>query len=94
MVLQKFKIEESDNFPKIGHYKNILISGEMIIRRGHQLYIVPVVMSFEYKNNGSYLANYKKSVEGFLSTCEKMDKNYIVNDKTKIWQTPVHNDSG
>ena len=53
--------------------KHIGIYG-LVIVRGEE---VPVTMRYEYKDNGSYLANYKSSFENFLRVAKEVSEKWI-----------------
>jgi len=84
MILKNYMLEE---FTVVGDKKpkKITIMANVILERD-KLYDIPIRMLFEYKDNGSYLANYKKSVERFMDECERTDKKWKVNPKKdKEW---------
>ena len=86
MILKNYVLEE---FTVVGDKKpkKITMMANVIIERDTEFYDIPIRMYFEYKDNGSYLANYKKSVEQFMDECERYDKKWKVNPKRdKQWR--------
>jgi hypothetical protein len=85
MILENLIIEE---FKVVGEKKpmKITIMANVKVERDMKFYDIPIRILYEYNDNGSYLANYKKSVEAFTKYCEKVDKKWTVNPKKdKQW---------
>lgn len=85
MILKNYVIEE---FTVVGENKpkKVTIMANVIIERDTKMYDIPIRMLYEYKDNGSYLANYKKSIEDFMKYVEKVDKKWKVDSKKdKQW---------
>ena len=85
MILDNFKIEEKSVVGELENKligiitKRIYITAHVIIDRLDTHWSIPVNMHFDYKNNGSYLENYKKSIQIFLEQGERVNENYIVD---------------
>ena len=78
MIIKDFIIKEETikgvRLPKVIH-----ISAELIVKHLEKHYAVPLRMMYEYDDNGSYLGNYKKSVEDFISMCQRYSELYTIN---------------
>jgi len=78
MIIKDFVIKEDkvreDRLPKKIH-----IGAELILNHSEKHFAVPIRVMYEYDDNGSYLANYKKSVEDFISMCRRYSELYTIN---------------
>ena len=83
MILKDLKINEASVKRGDKIQKHIGIFGEVIVRRSLISVRVPVNMRFEYKDNGSYFENYKKSIEQYLAECEKVSKHWKIQGDEK-----------
>ncbi len=83
MILKDFEIKEASVKGENKIEKHIGIFGEVIVTRSLISVRVPVNMRFEYEDNGTYLENYKKSVEQYLLECENVSKNWRIQGNEK-----------
>ena len=83
MIIKDLEINEASVKRGDKIEKHIGIFGEVIVTRELIHVCVPVNMRFEYKDNGSYFENYKKSIEQYLLECERVSKHWIIQGDEK-----------
>ena len=86
MLLENLIIKEATVKNTDAVKKTIRMGADVIISRFGKRWTIPVLMQFDFKDNGSYPTNYKQSVETFMKECEQLSEKWKVDpERDKIW---------